>query len=62
MQRISRSVLLGIVIIVVLAFFWRKIQIVFFVPMSLGQLILLIGVVILLLFLTLDHFINRTRP
>lgn len=62
MQRISRPILLGIVVVVVLAFFWRKIQIVFFVPMSLGQLILLIGLVSLLLFLALDHFINRTRP
>jgi len=57
----SRSLLFTIALIVALIIIWQKVHIVFIVPLSplgFAAMILLIALVI---FLLLDHLINRSR-
>ena len=55
------GLLLIMVAVVVLWFVLSRLRIVIFVPMSPWGLVLLILVVIVVLYLALDHLINRTR-
>ena len=58
---ISRSILLAIALFVVLYLIYQRLRIVIFVNVSPIQALLGIGVIVLLLFLVLDHLINRNR-
>jgi len=60
-MKISRRLLFVIAILLVLAFVLSKVRIVFFVPISLGAALLILGGVVLVLFLALDHLLNRDR-
>lgn len=60
-MRISRRLLFFLVTGLVLYFILSRLRMVVLIPLSLGQALLLVGVVILVLFLGLDHLINRDR-
>lgn len=60
-KRIRRNlsyVLLVIVIVVVVGFVLSRLRIVVLVPISWWMALLLLGAIILVLFLVLDHFVN----
>ena len=61
MPRIPRLLILFIVVGVLLALVWSRLRIVIFVPLSLGQAIMLFLVAALALYLEVDHLINRRR-
>ncbi|MEM7116070.1 MAG: hypothetical protein AAF614_26755 [Chloroflexota bacterium] len=56
-----RKYILTAVIVVLAALIWSRLRIVVWVPLSLGQAILVFGVLALVIFLAVDHFINRSR-
>ena len=59
MRRISRTALLTIAVIIVFAAIWSRTRFVFFVNLSLFQALFLFGGAAFVLFLVMDHFINR---
>jgi ABC-type uncharacterized transport system permease subunit len=61
MRRVSRILLLTVAAIVIFGLVWSKLGITIRVNVSLWQALLLFGVAVLVLFLILDHFINRNR-
>ena len=61
MARIPRGTIFIGIVIILLILVWQKLRIVLFVPLSLGQAILLFGGAALVLFLIVDHFINRSK-
>ncbi len=60
-MRVGRSVILTAVVLVVVWFVLSRLRFIVFVQANLWQLLLAMGVVILVLFLGLDHLLNRTR-
>ena len=60
MIKIPRKYLLLIVIIILFALIWSKLRIVVFVGLSLWQAILLFSVAALVIFLVVDHLINKS--
>lgn len=61
MQRISRILLLVIAFGLVFALVWPRVRIWIRIDVSLWQALLLFGGAAFVLFLVLDHFINRSR-
>jgi hypothetical protein len=61
MTRIPRSFIFAGIVILLLILVWQKLRIILFVPLSLGQAVLLFGGAALVLFLVVDHFINRSK-
>jgi len=61
MSRISRSTIFLAVVVVLFLLVWQKIRIVFFVNLTLWQGLLLFGGGALVIFLVVDHFLNKTR-
>jgi hypothetical protein len=57
----SRKFILLTVIIILFALVWSKLRIVVFVGLSLFQAVLIFGVTAVVLFLIIDHLINRSR-
>ncbi|GAB4278392.1 MAG: hypothetical protein Kow0080_30000 [Candidatus Promineifilaceae bacterium] len=60
-SKIPRSFIFLFVVALLLAVIWPKVKIVFFIPLTLWQAVLLFGGGAVVLFLIIDHFINRTR-
>jgi hypothetical protein len=61
MRARSRSLLFTIALVIALYLVWRKVRIVFIVPLTPWQLALLLLVIAVVIFLLLDHIFNRTR-
>lgn len=61
MARMSRQLLLLIAILLVGWLVWSRVRILLTVSLTLWQGLLLFGVAVLVIFLLLDHLINRTR-
>lgn len=61
MNRVARPLLVTVAVLVAFWLIWSKLRIVVFVQASLGQMLLLFGVLAVALFLALDHFFNRSR-
>lgn len=57
-----RSLLFTIALVIALYLVWRKVHFVFIVPLTPWQFALLLLVIAVVIFLLLDHLINRTRP
>jgi hypothetical protein len=60
-NRVTNSLLLVIVCIIVFSLIWSKLRIVIFVPMSPLTLLGVIVGVVLVIFFALDHLINRSK-
>ena len=58
MRRVSRQFLLGIAVAVVFAFIWQKVRIFISISLSPWAALAIFGVLVVGLFLMLDHFIN----
>lgn len=61
MPKIPRSLIALLVIGFLFSLVWPKIRIHIFIPMSIGQALLIFGVTAIVLFLFVDHLINRSR-
>ncbi len=61
MTKIPRKYISLIVVIILFALIWSKLRIVVFVGLSLWQAILIFGVAAIMLFLIIDHLINKER-
>jgi hypothetical protein len=61
MKRRSQELLISIAVIIVFWLFWSRLRIHVWVRLSGWQLIILFGVLVLAVFLVLDHIVNRTR-
>ena len=59
MKRASRGLLFGIAFLIVFLLVWEKVRIWINISLSLGQALLLFGGAVLILYLILDHLINR---
>jgi len=57
----SRGLLFTIALIVALLIIWQKVRIVFIVPLSPLGFAAMILVIALVIFLLLDHLLNRSR-
>ena len=57
----SRSLLFTIALVIALYMVWRKVRFIFIVPLTPWQLALLLLVIAVIIFLLLDHLLNRTR-
>lgn len=60
-MNIPRKYLLLTAVILLFALIWSRLRIVIFVPLSLGQAILLFAILAIGLFLLIDHLFNRSR-
>jgi hypothetical protein len=60
-MKIPRKFILLTVIIILFALIWSKLRVVVFVGLSLFQAVLIFGVTAVVLFLIIDHLINRSR-
>ena len=58
MKRVSRQFLLGIAVAIVFALVWQKVSIWIRIDLSAWQALAFFGVMVLGLFLLLDHFFN----
>ena len=56
-----RSLLFTIALVIALYLVWRKVRFVFIVPLTPWQFALLLLVIAVIIFLLLDHLINRIR-
>jgi predicted permease len=61
MTRIGRSVLLAVAVLIAFWLIWSRLRIIVWVNANFGQLLLLMAVLAVVIFLGLDHLINRTR-
>jgi hypothetical protein len=61
MRARSRSLLFTIALVVAFYLVWRKVRIVFIVPLTPWQFALLLLVIAVVIFLVLDHLLNRSR-
>jgi hypothetical protein len=61
MRARSKSLLFTIALVVALYLVWRKVRFVFIVPLTPWQFLLLLVIIAVIIFLLLDHLINRTR-
>ena len=59
MKRISRQLLLGIAVVVVFALIWQKITIFIRINLSAWSGLAIFGMMVLGVFLALDHLFNR---
>jgi hypothetical protein len=61
MARVGRSVLLAVAVLIAFWLIWSRLRIIVWVSANFGQMLLLMAVLALVIFLGLDHLINRTR-
>lgn len=61
MRARSRSLLFTIALVIALYLVWRKVRIIFIVPLTPWQLALVLLIIAVVIFLLLDHLFNRTR-
>ncbi len=61
MRRVSRTIIAVVAAVLVFALVWPKVHVVFRINLSLWQAMLIFGLAVLVIFLILDHFINRSR-
>lgn len=61
MTRVGRPLILTIAVLIAFWLIWSKLRIVVFVNASFGQILLLFAVLAVVLFLGLDHLLNRDR-
>lgn len=61
MKRVSRQVLFAIALLAVFMLVWPKVNIWVRIDVSLWQALFLFAVVVIGIFLVLDHLINRSR-
>ena len=61
MPKIPRSLIALLVVGFLFSIIWPKIRIHIFIPMSIGQALLIFGVAAIILFVLVDHLINRSR-
>lgn len=61
MAPFSRRLLLLIALLLVFGLVWSRVRILLTVSLSLWQALLLFGIGVLVVFLILDHLLNRTR-
>ncbi len=61
MVRVSRSIIVAIAVLIAFWLIWSKLHIVVWVQASMWQILLLFAVLAVVLFLGLDHLLNRTR-
>jgi len=59
MKRTSRGLLFGIAFLIIFLLVWEKVRIWINISLSLGQALLLFGGAVFVLYLVLDHLINR---
>ncbi len=59
MKRISRSLLLTIAFVIVFALVWSKVRIWISISVTLFQAMFIFGAAVFILFLLMDHFVNR---
>ena len=57
----ARAVILTIAVLIAFWLIWSRLHFIVFVQASFGQLLLVFGVLALVIFLGLDHLINRSR-
>ncbi len=60
-MRIGRSVLLTAAVLIAFWLVWSRLRFIVWVQASFWQVLLVMGVIVLALFLGLDHLFNRTR-
>jgi hypothetical protein len=61
MRARSKSFLFTVALVIALYLVWRKVRIVFFVPLTPWQFALLLLIIAVIIFLLLDHLLNRSR-
>lgn len=61
MRRVSRTILLVIAVLIVVSLVWSRLRLIVFIPITLGQALLLFGVGVAVIYLGLDHLLNRDR-
>ncbi len=61
MARVSRSFIGAAVVLIVFWLIWSRLRIVVFVNASFWQILLAFAVLAVVLFLGIDHLLNRTR-
>lgn len=59
MKRVSRQFLLGVAVAIVFAIIWEKVLVLVHINVSAWQALAFFGVIVLVLFLMLDHLFNR---
>ena len=59
MKRASRGLLFGIAFLIIFLLVWEKVRIWINISLSLSQALLVFGGAVLVLYLVLDHLINR---
>ncbi len=62
MRSRSRSLLFTLALGIALLLVWQRVRFVIFVPLTVWQFAGLLLVIAVVLFLFLDHLVNRTRP
>lgn len=61
MARYARPLLLTIAVLIAFWLIWSRLHFVVFVQASFGQILLVFAVLAVVLFLGLDHLLNRSR-
>ncbi len=61
MNRRSRGLLFAVALVVAFLIIWQKVRIVFFVPLSPAGFAGMILIIALIIFLLLDHLLNRSQ-
>lgn len=61
MTRVGRPLILTVAVLIAFWLIWSKLRIVVFVNASFGQILLLFAVLAVVLFLGIDHLLNRDR-
>lgn len=61
MARHTRPVLLTLAVLIAFWLIWSRLRFVVFVQASFGQILLVFAVLAVVLFLGLDHLLNRSR-
>ena len=59
MKRVSRQFLLGVSVAIIFALVWQKLNISVFIRLSGWSALAVFGVLVLVLFLALDHLFNK---
>jgi len=56
-----RNLLFTIALVVAFYLIWRKVHFIIFIPLTPWQFALLLLIIAVVIFLVLDHLVNRTR-
>jgi hypothetical protein len=61
MRRVGRSVVISLAALIAFWLIWEKLRIIVFVHAEFWQILLLFGVLAVVLYLGIDHLLNRSR-